>query len=90
MSPASHRDALHRMVESLVASDSRVPTLAAAVTQSLAGHDCAALLRELREDPEFSFVIYEVPRDVCSKPKEMLAWLLERLVVELRDERSAP
>ena len=88
MGSASHNDVLHRLVESLVGSGRRGPGLAAAVTEALAGRDCALLLRELRSDPEFSFVIYEVPRDVCSKPKELLAWLLERLVLELRDERS--
>jgi hypothetical protein len=78
---------LRALVDALVLSPATGPALRDAVGASLRGRDCAALLRDLRDDPELNFVIYEVPRDVCSKPREMLAWLLERLVGELRDER---
>ena len=78
---------LPAMVEALVDGGAVDGALRDEVGAALRGRDCAQLLRDLRDDPDLSFVIYEVPRDVCSKPREMLAWLLERLVMELRDER---
>jgi|GEM_PF-4183357 len=88
MRQASHT-ALRSVVERLVSDGGRDAALRDAISSALKGADCAELLRSLREDPEYSFVVYEVPRDICSKPREMLSWLLSRLVEELRDERSS-
>lgn len=79
---------LATLVEDLVSGGLEGGGLRAALLPILRDEDCAQLLRDLRDDPEYSFVAYEAPPEVCSKPKEMLAWLLERLVFELREERA--
>ncbi|MCO4772841.1 MAG: hypothetical protein KDA24_22605 [Deltaproteobacteria bacterium] len=85
MTPRESTARLHSLVSEL-RDAGQGTALRDAVGRALRGEDCALILRALREDPEYSFVIYEVPRDVCSKPREMLAWLLERLVLELSEE----
>ena len=79
---------LATLVEDLVSGGLEGDALRVAMLPILRDEDCAQLLRDLRDDPEYSFVAYEAPAEVCSKPKEMLAWLLERLVSELREERA--
>ncbi len=76
------------LVEDLVSGGLEGAALRDALLPILWDEDCARLLRDLRDDPEYSFVVYEAPSEVCSKPKEILAWLLERLVIELREERA--
>ena len=79
---------LSTLVEDLVSAGLEGAALQDAMLPILRDEDCARLLRDLRDDPEYSFVVYEAPPEVCSKPKEMLAWLLERLVIDLREERA--
>ena len=81
-----HRQLVERLVAE--APEERGPRMQA-VADALDGVDCAALVRALREDPETSFVVYDFPRGVCAKPRELAISLLDALVVELREERGA-
>ncbi len=73
------------VVEELASEPAWREQVPARVSRLVAGQG-AAWLAELRADPDWSFILYELG-PACAKPREVLAAALDLLIVELIEER---
>lgn len=73
------------VVEELLGESGWREQVPARVSALVAGQG-SAWLSELRADPDWSFILYELG-PACAKPREVLAAAFDLLIVELVEDR---